>query len=140
MQRYKVLERVIALFYLEENMKKTVSILGTKYELRLDVPEHKDKDLTGRFGYCCPTMKRIVVVDLNTIESWKDETSYSKHVQTLTTIRHEVIHAFLYESGLWGSSLESTNWAMNEEMIDWIANQFPKILKVFRELGCEDEI
>ena len=121
-------------------MKKTVTILGVKYDVYLDVPEHKDKDLMGRFGYCTPTQKKIVVVDLNTVDDWRDETFYSKTVQSKTTLRHEIIHAFLYESGLWGSSLVSEHWAMNEEMIDWIAQQFPKILKVFRQLGCENEI
>lgn len=121
-------------------MKKTITILGEKYDVYLDVPEYKDKDLSGRFGYCTPTMKKIVTVDLNTVDGWKDEPTYSKLVQSKTTLRHEIIHAFLYESGLWGSSLASEQWALNEEMIDWISHQFPKILKVFRKLGCEDEI
>lgn len=121
-------------------MKKSVRILGVKYDVYLDVPEYKDKDLNARFGYCTPTMKKIVIVDLNTVDVWKDEPTYSKLVQSKTTLRHEIIHAFLYESGLWGSSLASESWAMNEEMIDWVATQFPKILKVFKELGCEGEI
>ena len=121
-------------------MKKRVTILGQKYDVYLDVPEYKDKDLIGRFGYRTPTMQRIVTVDLNTVEGWKDKTTYSKLVQSKATLRHEIIHAFLYESGLWGSSLASESWALNEEMVDWIANEFPKILKVFRELGCEGEI
>jgi hypothetical protein len=121
-------------------MKKTVSILGTKYTVHLNVPEHKDEGLMNRFGYCTPTMQKIVIADLDTIDSWKDETSYSKRVQTNITLRHEIIHAFLHESGLWGSSLESAQWALNEEMVDWVAIQFPKILKVFKQLGCEGEI
>ena len=121
-------------------MKKTVTILGTKYNVYLDVPEYKDKDLVGRFGYCSATDKKIVVIDLNTVEGWKDEPVVSKTVQSKITLRHEVIHAFLHESGLWGSSSETEHWAMNEEMIDWIAHQSPKILKVFRQLGCEDYI
>lgn len=121
-------------------MKKTVNILGTKYDVYLDVPEHKDRELAGRFGYCAPTQKKIVTVDLNTVDCWNNETYYSKLVQGKITLRHEIIHAFLYESGLWGSSVESEHWAMNEEMIDWIASQFPKILEVFRKLGCECEI
>lgn len=121
-------------------MKKTVNILGSRYSVYIDVPENKDKDLVNRFGYCCPTMRKIVTVDFNTVDTWKDEPHHSKLVQRNTTLRHEVIHAFLYESGLWGSSFGSESWAMNEEMVDWIANQFPKILKVYRQLGCENEI
>ena len=121
-------------------MKKTVTILGAKYDVYLDIPENKDPELVGRFGYCTPTMGKIVVVDFNSIEGWKDGSYYSQRVQRNTTIRHEVIHAFLYESGLWGNSLGAGSWAMNEEMVDWVAHQFPKILDVYRKLGCEGEI
>jgi hypothetical protein len=52
------------------------------------------------------------------------------------TLRHEIVHAFFNESGL----RESTNhfegaWCKNEELVDWIAIQFPKIHKVYAELG-----
>jgi hypothetical protein len=46
-------------------------------------------------------------------------------------MRHELVHAFLFESGLHNDS-----WAANEAAVDWIANQFPKILKAFQEAGC----
>ena len=45
-------------------------------------------------------------------------------------MRHELIHAFLFESGL----AENSNWARNEEMVDWIARQFPKMAKTFQEV------
>lgn len=53
------------------------------------------------------------------------------------TLRHELIHAFLVESGLSANALSNyTSWAENEEMVDWIAIQFPKILNVFKEADC----
>lgn len=50
---------------------------------------------------------------------------------------HEIIHAFLNESGL-GENANNYfgSWSQNEEMVDWLAIQFPKILKVFKEVGC----
>lgn len=51
-------------------------------------------------------------------------------------LRHEIVHAFLYESGLDGSTWKTHGWAVNEEMVDWIAIQFPKILKAFQECNC----
>lgn len=54
------------------------------------------------------------------------------------TLRHEIIHAFLFESGLWVNSNSVECWAMNEEMIDWIAIQYPKISKVFKKLDIEN--
>ncbi len=42
--------------------------------------------------------------------------------------RHEIIHAFLFESGL----AENSEWAQNEEMVDFFAIQFPKLMEVFK--------
>ena len=50
-------------------------------------------------------------------------------------LRHEIIHAFLYESGLSCNSQETTAWAANEEMVDWFAIQGPKIVRAWREAG-----
>ena len=53
------------------------------------------------------------------------------------TLRHEILHAFLNESGLCSSTLcFEGGWTKNEEMIDWFAIQFPKIAKVYKECGC----
>ncbi len=42
-------------------------------------------------------------------------------------LRHEVIHAFFSESGL-------DDYSSNEELVNWIAIQFPKMLQVFKEI------
>lgn len=47
-------------------------------------------------------------------------------------LRHEIVHAFLFESGIDSSS----EWARNEEIVDWIALQFPKLLDAFKETEC----
>jgi len=47
-------------------------------------------------------------------------------------IRHELIHAFLFKSGLDACA----EWARNEEMVDWLAIQFPKLMKAFQEADC----
>jgi hypothetical protein len=115
---------------------KVVNILGAKYKVYTDVPVSKDDSLINRFGYSAPIEHKIVIADLNTIDGWKDETDAVKQKQNQATLRHEVIHCFIYESGLWGSSCGIDAWALNEEMVDWIAIQFPKILKIYQELGC----
>ena len=52
-------------------------------------------------------------------------------------LRHEIVHAFFNESGLMDSSLQySGGWAKNEEMVDWIASQFNKIMECFKAAGC----
>ena len=50
-------------------------------------------------------------------------------------LRHEIIHAFLNESGL----RENSEWAYNEEMIDWLAIMIPKINKCFEDSNCSEQ-
>ena len=48
----------------------------------------------------------------------------------LNTITHEIIHCYLEESGLGDNSgVYNYGWAVNEEMVDWFAIQWPKIAK-----------
>lgn len=47
--------------------------------------------------------------------------------------RHEIIHAFLFESGLSECSYKSDEWAKNEEMVDWFAHQGLKLYKAWKE-------
>jgi hypothetical protein len=117
-------------------MTKTVNILGTPYKVRLAVPYAKDPSLKGRFGYTSFSGKLIVVADICTIPGWEEATEDEIVDTFCTTIRHEVIHAYLMESGLNESAIGVDSWARNEEMVDWFAIQWPKILKTFEKLGC----
>ena len=60
-----------------------------------------------------------------------DLDSYRKKV-----LRHEIIHAFLYESGMWNCSGSTDCWGMDETITDWIAIQSPKLFHVFKEADC----
>ena len=117
-------------------MTKTVKILGTTYKVRLCVPYDKDPSLKGKFGYTSFSDKLIVVADIGTIPNWEDASDNEILDTFCTTIRHEIIHAYLMESGLNSSSNSVDCWARNEEMVDWFAIQFPKILETFEKLCC----
>ena len=115
-----------------------VKILGTEYEI-ISVEETNDNLekyplLKDNSGYTDITTKQIYILKYkNTEDTFKNlDVLYKK------TLRHELIHAFLYESGLFNNS--NGNWAKNEEVVDWIAIQFEKILGVFIELQCIDSI
>lgn len=111
-----------------------VKILGTEYEIVMDAEEKDYPILKDADGYADFTIKKIVVKKLiQDGESYEDLELWQRK-----TLRHEIIHAFLYESGLWQNSFK--DWARNEEMTDWIALQFEKILGVFIELQCIDSI
>lgn len=113
--------------------KSTVNILGTQYTiLVIDKADYRyDREADG---WCDAISKEILIFNFEqSPESLKDLVAYQKKV-----LRHEIIHAFLYESGLWQNSRESNCWAKNEEMVDWIAIQEPKIHKAFLEAGCSE--
>ncbi len=114
---------------------KKVNILGTTYKVYLNVHSAKDPQLDGLFGYTSFHDKRIVVADVRTVPGWESSSDEAAFDTFAGTVRHEVIHAYLMESGLGGSSNAVNCWAMNEEMVDWFAMQMPKLLKTFRELG-----
>lgn len=109
-------------------MNKTVNILGTEYEVIMDAPDEMlPEDADGAMDH---SVKRIVVAKFESNRnSIKDLDVYRKKV-----LRHEVIHAFLFESGLWNNSGNVTAWGRSEEITDWFAIQSPKIMKVFEEL------
>lgn len=107
-----------------------VNILGTEYtiECRKEDPKLEDAD-----GYCDTSIKLIVVEDFKPDKKSKE--NLEGYMQKV--LRHEIIHAFMHESGLdVNSCCFEGGWAVNEEMVDWFAIQSPKIFKVFEDVGC----
>jgi len=109
---------------------KKINVLGTEYKVIIATKDEKES-LKTRAGYMDWSIKEIVVEKENADE----DTVKCLHAYTKKIMRHEIIHAFLYESGLWENSDEKESWANNEEMTDWFAIQFPKIQKVYTELN-----
>lgn len=109
-----------------------VNILGSEWSVKFG-SEETYPNLTNIDGYTDLSIREIVVDDMKAsqgqIEAKADLESYQKQV-----VRHEIIHAFLLESGLDSNSNSAGSWAANEEMVDWFAIQSPKIFKVFSEL------
>ena len=116
----------------------TVNILGTPYEII--VKKYDEEEAFERrsiAGFCDGYTKEIVVCDMNTYKGWEHDTENTIVECQKETIRHEIVHAFFYESGLWDSSLGIDNsWAKNEEMVDWIAIQGEKIYKAWQEANA----
>lgn len=109
---------------------KTVNILGTEYKIIFDVPdEEMPEDADGCMDQSIQTIKIAEFEsDRNTIQ---DMDSYRKKV-----LRHEIVHAFLYESEMWNNSGSTNCWGMDETITDWIAIQSPKLFQAFKEADC----
>ena len=115
-----------------------VNVLGTNYTItvkRYDEDEaFKRRSIDG---YCDGWTKNIVVCDMSTYEGWEHEPPATVEVTQKESLRHEIVHAFFSESGLGDSCFcVDCAWAKNEEMIDWIALQGPKIYRAWKEAGA----
>lgn len=108
-----------------------VKILGTKYTI-VKVKASEDKYLMSESanGYCDNTSHKIVVADLTGEYELDEIEEYEKKI-----LRHEIVHAFLFESGL-QENFEHRRIGHEETMVDWIASQFPKMMKAFKKAGC----
>ena len=109
---------------------KTVNVLGTDYSV-IFANDQEEPRLCGIDGICDDSTKEIYVDDMikaaQLPDSKKDLETYRKKV-----VRHELTHAMLSESGLQSES----DWARNEEMVDWIAIQGPKLMEVWSAAKC----
>jgi len=106
-----------------ETNPQIVNVLGTDYKIIMgDVNEYPR--LEHLSGYCDLSNKLVVIG-----EPLNCDTPESKKFMKNQTIRHELIHAYLYESGL-----DTESWGCNEEIVDWIAIQSPKIFELFTEI------
>ena len=97
------------------NMKK-VNVLGTEYTI-------EEKKLEECDGYCDHSTKEIKIT-----EKTGDIGDFPRYQRKV--MRHELIHAFLFESGL------CQEFGHDEVTIDWMAQQFPKLVAAFKEAGC----
>lgn len=117
---------------------RTVMILGTEYTIT--VKKYDEDDVFKRLsvdGYCDGYIKSIVVCDMSTYKGWEHEPKATLEIAQKQTLRHEIVHAFFNESGLASSAFGiDCSWAKNEEMVDWIALQGPKIYMAWQEAGA----
>lgn len=110
-----------------------VNVLGTEYTIKFDVPSEKMP--FGGDGCMDQSIREIWIADFGESDrdSIKDLDSYRKKV-----LRHEIVHAFLYESGLWNNSGNVKAWGQSEEITDWIAIQAPNLFAAFSEVDAID--
>lgn len=108
-------------------VKKKINILGTEYTVE-ESDETQDIKLEGKDGYCDTSVKKCVV------ERFLDKSVHNVEdieMKKRMILRHELMHAIFYESGL-----DNQSFAGDETLVDWFAIQFPKIAKIFLECGC----
>lgn len=110
-----------------------VNILGTEYKIHYyGYNENKVITCQGLMGYCDSLSKEIAILNLETDKDFIDYDKDALQKLIRKNIRHEIVHAFLNESGLMQETYQTPNgWAINEEMVDWFALQGEKIYKAW---------
>lgn len=111
-----------------------VSVLGVPYALSYRT-KARDAELEHCDGYCDTSTKRIVVRDYTEDERKEPGTLHDLDTYKRKCLRHELTHAFLYESGLSVNGAEEC-WPTNEKMVDWMAIQGPKLYAAWKQAGC----
>lgn len=103
-------------------MQESVNILGTEYKIIIDDEMHR----TERDG---AERRYLHEISLRPKSDMLDgeATDHERALRFSEVGRHEILHAFFDESGL-------ESYSQNEQLIDWLAVQSPKIFKVFTEL------
>ncbi len=119
-------------------MNNKVNILGTEYTILIrkydEDARFKDRSIDG---YYDAMLKQLVICDMRTWPEWEKESEEYVDASMRQTLRHEIVHAFFGESGLMDSSFKVGGpWATNEEMVDWIAVQGPKIHAAWQAVGA----
>jgi hypothetical protein len=112
--------------------RRGIDVLGSIYAIELrDLKD--DEQLKDVAGYCSFNGHKMIIRQDQDYFKGKTEEWITNDI--CCTIRHEIIHAFIYESGLDQCTFSYAGaWARNEEMIDWLAIQSPKIFKIFAEM------
>ena len=111
----------------------TVNILGTNYEIIRQRKEENPK-LDDKWAYTEPYSKKIII-DSSIGHGQSSDDAERQDLFAEKVLRHEIIHAFFIESGL----NENCEYAVNEELVDWIAMQLPKIVEALEQLKGEEK-
>ncbi len=117
---------------------ETVWVLGTLYKITQKTID-EDKMFTATdggqvCGYCNSTTHEIVLLDLWSCDMFKNYSDAEIIAEMTHNVEHEIVHAFFGESGLADNSNTVPSWAVNEEMVDWIALQGRKIVAAWDEV------
>lgn len=101
----------------------SIEVLGTVYEIRYESDDNME-DLEG----CCDYLMRLIKINQSL---WDEDDPARSERKIFYVLRHEVVHAFFFECGLG----DECDYAMNEELVDWIALKSPQIFRIMNKSG-----
>ena len=107
-----------------DSMKTSVNVLGTEYKVITD-----DSIISQNVDGLCKSYDKEILIRSKREMLCSEDSEAIKEVRYKEVLRHELVHAFFDESGL-------DDYSNNEQLVNWIAAQFPKMLKAFQEVDC----
>lgn len=105
-----------------------LNILGTKWKLK-EVSRDTDPMFGTVDGFTDRSSRTMLVASESVCEpgAFMNWPEYLKSVK-----RHEIIHAFMIESGL-AQEMYHPPYGTDEQAVDFFAIQFPKMIEVFQK-------
>lgn len=110
--------------------QQTINILGSEWTV-VRTTREEEKRLEYKDGFCDRSVRQIYVNWYQRDENDLDQ-QLDVDVQNKITLRHEITHAFLFESGL-GDNWKHDTFGHDETTVDWIAIQGPKLYEAWKE-------
>lgn len=108
-------------------MEKKINVLGTEYTI---YQQSEDSRLVDCDGFCDKTTKEIHVGKFPDDCDLGNPDVYEKKI-----VRHELVHAFMFESGL-AEGWEHKEIGQEELTVDWFAYMAPKLFEAFLAAEC----
>lgn len=102
-----------------------LNILGEKYE----ISEERDILKEDAHGTCDRFKKEIRICPSDLMFP-EDSDAGTKDEKYKEVMRHEIVHAFLFEAGM-------ESYSQDELLVQWIAFMYPKLSKAFKDTDCE---
>jgi len=105
-----------------------INVLDAKYDLYID----NDPTMLDSWKADGLTDSVLKTIHIRNVFTAYDEVRYAE-LEFKRILRHELIHAFMYECGLTENSFEKEAWPVSESMTDFWATQFYKIDAMFKD-------
>lgn len=109
-----------------------ISVMGSEFEI-IYTTEEEDPTIKGKSGVCYSLLQKIKIDQYIYLDdadgSVAEAEKASKLLSLLAILRHEIIHAFFFQSGL----DSQCSFAVDEVLIDWLSLKLPEIVEVMNQ-------
>lgn len=122
-KRYRSIEEI------RERYEREIPVLGQTYHIKVKDPERDPRLGKDHDGYCDWTTKEIAMSDMAQDAKHPDAVGdFDQYREKV--LRHEIIHAFIEESGN-----TDADWN-NENMVNWLACMWPHLHAAMTAAYC----